>query len=309
MTDIAQELSRRASPRYLGQQAKETAREWTEQMTSSPLALALLGGALGAAIGGTLARNRKRQLASGERWREVRYPPGRLHYASAGPSGTVVRSGYEPGYVPPPGAYDTSDDERGAADVVREKISDGAQQLKEGAQQIKDKAGDVVDSIRERMPSADELRHTADENPGLVALGGFALGAIAALLLPVSRKEREMLEPVKQRAGEAIGSLGEKLGDTVQEAQHKLAPPDDRSRGAEQSGAEQRNQPSRTEQRTQPRRPEPRGEPARGYENQADLYPAGGYVEEQRSKAREPYASEDPVRGIGDDSGSGRMPH
>jgi len=31
-----------------------------------------------------------------------------------------------------------------------------------------------------------------------------------------------MLDPVKQRAGEAIGSLGDKLGETVQGAQQKI---------------------------------------------------------------------------------------
>jgi hypothetical protein len=255
MTDIAQELSRRASPRYLGEQAKETARNMTRDFTSSPLALAMLGGALGAAIGGTLARSRRREFSSREAWREVRYPPGRLHYASAGPSGTVVRSGYG------------SD---GEPDDVGEKMSEGAQQLKDKAadtaQQLKDKAADVVDQVRERIPSVDELRHTADENPGLVALGGFALGAIAALLLPVSRKERDLLEPVKQRAGEAIGSFGEKLGDTVDEAQQKIAPPQDQSRGS-------------------------------------------GIGTEGRTQAREPYASEDPVRGLGRDSGTPGLAH
>jgi hypothetical protein len=242
MTDIAHELSRRASPRYLGEQAKETAREWRDQLTSSPLALALLGGALGAAIGGTLGRNRRRQRSTGVSWREVRYPPGRLHYASASPSGTVVRS-YGPS-VPSGGVVGTNeldrDEDRGTADALREKISEGTQQLgdkiSEGAQQLKDKAMGVVDDVRERIPSGDELRQTANENPALVALGGFALGAIAALLLPVSRKERDLLEPVKQRAGEAIGTLGEKLGDTVDEAQHRIAPPDDGSRRGDDSG-------------------------------------------------------------------------
>jgi ElaB/YqjD/DUF883 family membrane-anchored ribosome-binding protein len=179
-------------------------------------------------------------------------------------------------------------EERGTAGAVRDKISEGAQQLgdkiSEGAQQLKDKAADVVDDVRERIPSAAELRQTAHENPALVALGGFALGAIAALLLPVSRKEREMLEPVKQRAGEAIGTLGEKLGDTVEEAQHRMAPPTDRS---ETSAGERRVQP------------------ASGYMPERRSQPGGESASEGRAK-REPYASEDPVRGLGDDAG---LPH
>jgi len=73
------------------------------------------------------------------------------------------------------------------------------------------------------MPSRDELRHGAEENPMMIALGGMALGAIAAWLLPVSRKEREGLEPMKQRAGEAVGTLGNKMSDSVQQAQEKIA--------------------------------------------------------------------------------------
>ena len=53
MSEIAEELSRRASPRYIGEQAREKAlnktHEWKEEMTTSPTALSLIGGALGAA--------------------------------------------------------------------------------------------------------------------------------------------------------------------------------------------------------------------------------------------------------------------
>jgi hypothetical protein len=225
MTEIAEELSRRASPRYIGEQAKEKAlnktNEWKEQMASSPTALSLIGGALGAAIGGALARNRRNSVARDSRYsgdlgygRRSGYGYGTdLRYADDLRYREDLRYGEDVRY---------SDDRsvraeaEGAAGAVREKIADTAQELK-------DRTSDVVAGMRERIPSAAELERKADENPMLVALGGIALGAIAAFLLPVTRKEREMLDPVKQRAGEAIGTLGNKIGDSVQQAQEKIA--------------------------------------------------------------------------------------
>ena len=64
--------------------------------------------------------------------------------------------------------------------------------------------GQMVSKVRDHLPSMHEAGHRADENPMLVALGGLALGAVAALLLPVSRKERELLEP-----GQAAGRRGD----------------------------------------------------------------------------------------------------
>ncbi|MCA1826482.1 MAG: hypothetical protein ABR567_14920 [Myxococcales bacterium] len=191
MTRIAQELSRRASPRYIGQQAKETAlnktHQWKEQITSSPLALGLIGGALGAAIGGALAKARRSESDYRTDLRYRRVP-----------------------------RYDEDFGGENETSGVGERLAERAQDLKE-------RAGEVVSNVREHIPSASDIGEKVDENPMLVALGGLALGAVAALLLPVTRKERELLDPVKQRAGEAIGTLGEKIGDTVQQAKDKIA--------------------------------------------------------------------------------------
>src|SRR5581483_10106878 len=172
---------------------------WKEQMTSSPTALGLIGGALGAAIGRAIARNRRSS---------TRYFRG---YGD--------RYGYGYGQDLRYRDEDRSAEGSDRTGAIKEKISEGAQDLKDRASELKDRAGDVVSNFRERMPSADELRHGAEENPMMLALGGMALGAIAAWLLPVSRKEREMLEPMKQRAGEAVGQLGNKMNESVQQAQ------------------------------------------------------------------------------------------
>jgi hypothetical protein len=239
MTEIAQELSRRASPGYIGEQAKEKAlnktQEWKEQMTSSPTALGLIGGALGAAIGRAIARNRRTSMRYGD---GDRYGYGdRYAYAYGDRSGYGYRrdlrygedlrygQDYGHGYGQDLRYGDESRSGEGSdrTGAVKEKISEGAQDLKDRASELKDRAGDVISDVRQRMPSRDELRHGAEENPMMIALGGMALGAIAAWLLPVSRKEREVLEPMKQRAGEAVGTLGNKMSDSVQQAQEKIA--------------------------------------------------------------------------------------
>ena len=205
MTEIAEELSRRASPRYIGEQAREKAlnktQEWKNDLISSPTALGLVGGLLGAVVGRAIARNRRDARDWGA---DVRYRPQYGHRLDG--NGDFARE--QPLYEdlryrePEPG--------------VKEKIAGGAQELK-------DRASEVVSGVRERIPSAAEIGAKADENPMVVALGGLALGAIAAMLLPVTRKEREILEPVKQRAGEAIGTLGNRLGESAQQVQEKIA--------------------------------------------------------------------------------------
>ena len=203
MTDIAHELSRRASPRYLSERARETAlnktNEWKEQVGTSPLALGIIGGTIGALLGRALAKERRTKSYGSQ---DFRYRPA-----------FADEDGVRYGHTVESRRVDSDEPSSGG---IGEKIAGTAQELK-------DKAGDMVTNVRERIPTAAEVGHKADENPMLVALGGLALGAVAALLLPVSRKERELLEPVKDRAGAAIGSLGDKIGDGAQQAREKIA--------------------------------------------------------------------------------------
>jgi hypothetical protein len=194
VTDIASELSRRATPRYVREQAKEAAlrktSEWKDQFALSPLALGIVGGALGAAIGSSIGKNRRTHFEEHRPW------PAEVEYRSR------MR------------AFDSGDQPRSPG--MGDRISEGAQDLKQ-------KASDLVDDVRDRIPSSTAVRQTAEDNPVLIALGGMALGALAALLLPVSSKERELLEPVKQRASEAMGELGDKVRETAGQAQETIA--------------------------------------------------------------------------------------
>jgi ElaB/YqjD/DUF883 family membrane-anchored ribosome-binding protein len=72
----------------------------------------------------------------------------------------------------------------------------------------RDRTSSAYDSARERASSA--TRATAegiDANPGAALIGGLALGALAAVLLPKTRKEEELL-----------GTYGRQINEKAKEA-------------------------------------------------------------------------------------------
>ncbi len=232
LTEIAHELSRRASPRYLGDQAKETAlnksNEWKEQLSTSPLALGIIGGTIGALIGRALGKERLMHASirssSSPTYRTAMADERGVRYgAVVDTRGVQYGSGSEASW----GNGSSASGSSGIGDKIVETAHDLRDKAGEMASSVRDRTGDLVGSVRDQIPSAAEIGQKADENPMLVALGGLALGAIAAFLLPVSRQERQLLEPVKQRAGEAIESLGDKLGEGMQQAREKIAGPQD----------------------------------------------------------------------------------
>jgi hypothetical protein len=94
----------------------------------------------------------------------------------------------------------------------------------------KDRAVGAVDNLRERashlrerLPerqvmqqrTTDWFNRTLEEQPLLLALGGIALGMVASTLMPVSNKERQLIEPAKRRAEESISQLGEQLNQKL----------------------------------------------------------------------------------------------
>jgi hypothetical protein len=128
-----------------------------------------------------------------------------------------------------------------AASNVKERASDAAHTVRDRAMDMKDRAmgraSDVreravgavghlkerASHLRERVPSRDVVQHrtsdwfnrTVDEQPMLLALGGIALGMLASTLLPVSNKERRLIEPAKRRAEEGISQLGDQLNQKL----------------------------------------------------------------------------------------------
>ncbi|WNG49668.1 hypothetical protein F0U60_40280 [Archangium minus] len=101
-----------------------------------------------------------------------------------------------------------------AVDMAKDKASD----LKERASGMVDRAVDKAHGLRERIPDRGEMRHqasdwysTVTDNPVLLAIGGLAIGALCASLIPVTNRERQLIEPAKSKVKERISDLGDQL--------------------------------------------------------------------------------------------------
>lgn len=95
-----------------------------------------------------------------------------------------------------------------AGTFAKDKASAAAAAAQDAMATAKDRAGELLGSARETATQA--RRKTADgidASPVAALLGGLALGALAAAVLPRTRKEDEVL-----------GNLGGKINDTARNA-------------------------------------------------------------------------------------------
>jgi hypothetical protein len=126
-----------------------------------------------------------------------------------------------------------------AAHTVKDRASEAAHTVRDRAVDVKDRAAGAVDHLkerashlRERIPSRDTVQYrttdwfnrTVEEQPILLALGGVALGMLASTLIPVSNKERRLIEPAKRRAEESINQLGDQLNQKLQGVVEEQSP-------------------------------------------------------------------------------------
>lgn len=117
---------------------------------------------------------------------------------------------------------------------MKDKVSDVKERAAEMKDTLKDRAHELkertVGRVREHVPARDELRgrayemrgkashwfdRTLEEQPMLLALGGIAVGMLASSMLPVTRRERRLMEPAKHRVEERISELGDRLTDKL----------------------------------------------------------------------------------------------
>jgi ElaB/YqjD/DUF883 family membrane-anchored ribosome-binding protein len=99
-------------------------------------------------------------------------------------------------------------------DTAKDKVSD----LKGRASGLVDRAMDKTHGLRERIPDRSQMQHTASDwygtvtdNPVLLAIGGLAIGALFATFIPVTNRERQLIEPAKTKMKERISNLGDQL--------------------------------------------------------------------------------------------------
>jgi ElaB/YqjD/DUF883 family membrane-anchored ribosome-binding protein len=114
---------------------------------------------------------------------------------------------------------------------LKERASDAAHAVTDKASELKDKAWGAVEQVRdrashlrERIPSGSELKFRSSDwfnralenQPVMLALGGMALGVFASMLIPVSNRERQLIEPAKAKVQEGISQLGDQLEQKLQ---------------------------------------------------------------------------------------------
>lgn len=112
-----------------------------------------------------------------------------------------------------------------AGDSQGGRLSGATGKLREKVSGVRSRAGEAYSSARERTSSAygstrerasQARRSTADgieSSPGIALIGGLAIGALAAALLPKSRREQELLgnygRQINERAREAARAAKE----------------------------------------------------------------------------------------------------
>jgi hypothetical protein len=77
--------------------------------------------------------------------------------------------------------------------------------------------GPAGDLIAQQVPSGHKVRQAITGGPWLLGLGGLAAGVALAMLLPASRREREIATQARQEMWETAEELGERATSTVRE--------------------------------------------------------------------------------------------
>jgi hypothetical protein len=205
---VAEELARRMSPDYVKGRAKMMAREKTIEVRDKAIESRWLIPMLGGAAGVLIAR------AIGQKARDS------IHHE--------MRSDIDVGYVPEYGATEVSS-ERGAS--FGERAEDVKERITHAAHNLRERGGE----LKEKIPSRAQVRSTAEQRPMIFALGALILGAVFGMLLPVTQKERQVLEPVKEKV-KAMGEeavenakalargVQEGMSESPQEAQESQEP-------------------------------------------------------------------------------------
>ncbi len=197
MSEIAEELSARATPSYVKRRAKQTlvrkGNQWRDQATGSPWTYSALGALLGGLAGRWLIQRRE------DRRTEERYGS----FEPYEPAEEQSKLG---------GAVEDAKSAIGSAvEGTQETVSTAVHGAKDYAAQKLDRVREGLPVVRDRAESW--TRELIAERPVVAALAAVGLGALASLLIPVSDIERKALGPAKGK----VSQLAEELQQKVQE--------------------------------------------------------------------------------------------
>lgn len=290
MSAIAQEVSRRMTPGYAKERAKEMAKdrayEARDRAVDSPWMLPLLGAGIGALVGrALLGKAQERRDAEWRReWdrprpygshgyvRRDRYGPQAAYGSSAEWDEELALSTTETGDAGSTGVRERLSEAGSAvserAGEARERVAGKASELGERAHEMKDRlgarAGELGDrvreraqSLRERIPDREALRSSAQSQPGMWALGAAALGALFGFALPISDKEREVLAPAKEKVREATQQAMDQAVDKVEHMGEEGGQGEERKAGEGEEARTAQPSPGTSGLLTNPPGPEP----------------------------------------------------
>jgi len=243
VSDLKQQARDRAHDKVdeLKAQAKETVMRKTtdiKERADTPKGWSMLGAIIGAGVGSALMK-KAFDVRSHSQWSGGMYGRHDLDTPSLvpAPDGGLMRpSGDVRGSLGSDIGVRTSTDvgmgmgmnagsDLNTGGGLKERASDvmdtakhKASDLKERASGLVDQAWDKTSGLRDRIPDRDMVKHrasdwygTVTDNPVLLAIGGLAIGAVFASLIPVTNRERQLIEPAKTKMRESISSLGDQL--------------------------------------------------------------------------------------------------
>lgn len=197
---LAHEVSRRMTPDYAKERAREMARhkayEVRERAVDSGWLIPLIGAGVGAMVGKALrSRAQDRDDRTYGRYDLGRGNPYPYAAAYGAPERWRDQSGFE--------GEHTGQSEGDGSSRLADKASEMKEKVSAKADEYGDRLREGTHALRDRMPDREQISASAREDMGLWAFGAIALGALFGMVLPVSEKERELLEPAKRRVREA----------------------------------------------------------------------------------------------------------
>jgi ElaB/YqjD/DUF883 family membrane-anchored ribosome-binding protein len=187
-------------PEHIRQKAKEAAVRQTvevkDRVLDSPLMLGIIGGLVTSGVARLLKGSNGRHFREG------------MSELSEGGSGLKERAA-------------------GISEEVKERASALSSAVSEKASELKERAAETVDSVKERIPSGEKLRRGArdanervrryvSEEPLVGAVAAIAAGVAAGLLIPMSTRERQIVEPYRERATETLHEVGERISEKIE---------------------------------------------------------------------------------------------
>ncbi|HZH76171.1 MAG TPA: hypothetical protein VEY88_09065 [Archangium sp.] len=247
VTDLKQQARERATEKVdeIKTHAKEAVMRRTTEMkdrADTPKGWSMLGAILGAGVGSMLMKKAfdvRSHSDSGSRMyggydldtpELVPAPDGGLMRPTGDARGMRssdigVRTSTDVGGYMSTGVSTDVGGDVGTVDNLKSKASDVMGTAKDKAYDLKDRASHMVDrakdkasGLREHLPDRGMVKQrTTDwygmvsENPVLLAIGGIAIGALAAGFIPVTDRERQLMEPAKAKMKERISTLGDQL--------------------------------------------------------------------------------------------------